>query len=188
MHGQVALYRASGHEDEEKSARVGRLSFVDLAGSERANRTGNVGARLKYAPCSQSCHLHYVCCHAPPLVAILFHFCPSPSHAQSLFPPVSLLRIEGHADQDLQMCFLQGLFMVPDSEQVKSDTKAGLCRESVAINASLMTLGRCLEALRWNQQHRAAEPKLVPYRESKASPFTSSCNACLLAPEPSILK
>lgn len=42
-----------------------------------------------------------------------------------------------------------------------------LCRESVAINASLMTLGRCLEALRWNQQHRAAEPKLVPYRESK---------------------
>ena len=42
-----------------------------------------------------------------------------------------------------------------------------MCRESVAINASLMTLGRCLEALRWNQQHRAAEPKLVPYRESK---------------------
>ena len=43
------------------------------------------------------------------------------------------------------------------------------CRESVAINASLMTLGRCLEALRWNQQHRAAEPKLVPYRESKVT-------------------
>ncbi|KAL0031011.1 hypothetical protein WJX79_008907 [Trebouxia sp. C0005] len=82
----VALYRASGHEEE--SARMGRLSFVDLAGSERANRTGNVGARLK---------------------------------------------------------------------------------ESVAINASLMTLGRCLEALRWNQQHRAVEPKLVPYRESKVT-------------------
>ena len=30
-----------------------------------------------------------------------------------------------------------------------------------------MNLGRCLEALRWNQQHRVAEPKLVPYRESK---------------------
>ncbi len=51
VHGQVALYRASDHENEEEStARVGRLSFVDLAGSERANRTGNVGARLKYAP------------------------------------------------------------------------------------------------------------------------------------------
>ena len=77
--------------------------------------------------------------------------------------------------------------MVRNNEQVRFDTKAGLCRESVAINASLMTLGRCLEALRWNQQHRAAEPKLVPYRESKVSPFTSSCNACLLAQELSIL-
>ena len=40
-------------------------------------------------------------------------------------------------------------------------------KESVAINSSLMTLGRCLEALRWNQQHRHQEPRLVPYRESK---------------------
>ena len=40
-------------------------------------------------------------------------------------------------------------------------------KEAGAINASLMTLGRCLEALRWNQQHRTAEPRLVPYRESK---------------------
>jgi hypothetical protein len=42
-------------------------------------------------------------------------------------------------------------------------------KESVAINSSLMTLGRCLEVLRWNQQHRQQEPRLVPYRESKAS-------------------
>ena len=44
-------------------------------------------------------------------------------------------------------------------------------RESVAINASLMTLGRCLEALRWNQQHPAAEQRLVPYREARVSCF-----------------
>jgi Kinesin motor domain len=47
-------------------------------------------------------------------------------------------------------------------------------RESVAINASLMTLGRCLEALRWNQQHPAAEQRLVPYREARVSPFFMS--------------
>ncbi|KAA6416833.1 MAG: kinesin motor domain containing [Trebouxia sp. A1-2] len=116
----VALYRASGHEEE--SARMGRLSFVDLAGSERANRTGNVGARLKYAP----------------------------------FPTV-------------WMYVFRRSVLVRDNEQVRFDTKAGFCRESVAINASLMTLGRCLEALRWNQQHRAVEPKLVPYRESKVT-------------------
>ena len=39
----------------------------------------------------------------------------------------------------------------------------------MAINSSLMTLGRCLEALRWNQQHRLQEPRLVPYRESKVT-------------------
>eukprot|EP00884_Botryococcus_braunii_P003070 jgi/Botrbrau1/12764/Bobra.0238s0003.1 len=42
-------------------------------------------------------------------------------------------------------------------------------KESVAINSSLMTLGRCLEALRFNQQYRPAEPRLVPYRESKVT-------------------
>ena len=32
-----------------------------------------------------------------------------------------------------------------------------------------MTLGRCLEALRWNQLHPGAEPRLVPYREAKVT-------------------
>lgn len=43
-------------------------------------------------------------------------------------------------------------------------------RESVAINSSLMTLGRCLEALRWNQQHKGGSNlRVVPYRESKVT-------------------
>lgn len=32
-----------------------------------------------------------------------------------------------------------------------------------------MTLGRCLEALRWNQTHLGADPRLVPYREAKVT-------------------
>ena len=61
-------------------------------------------------------------------------------------------------------------------------------KESVAINSSLMTLGRCLEALRWNQQHRQQEPRLVPYRESKArcsspwSPQSTRLRRYLLGP------
>lgn len=42
----------------------------------------------------------------------------------------------------------------------------------MAINSSLMTLGRCLEALRWNQQHRDKGPaalRVVPYRQSKVT-------------------
>ena len=58
---QVMLYQqgaegqsseaASGENAEEDveggEERLGRISFVDLAGSERAQRTGNVGMRLK---------------------------------------------------------------------------------------------------------------------------------------------
>ena len=40
-------------------------------------------------------------------------------------------------------------------------------KESAAINSSLMTLGRCLEALRYNQSALGAAPMVVPYRESK---------------------
>lgn len=39
----------------------------------------------------------------------------------------------------------------------------------MAINSSLMTLGRCLEALRWNQQHREGPLRVLPYRESKVT-------------------
>ena len=40
-------------------------------------------------------------------------------------------------------------------------------RESSAINSSLMTLGRCMEAMRYNQSALGAAPVVVPYRESK---------------------
>lgn len=48
-------------------------------------------------------------------------------------------------------------------------------KEAVAINGSLMTLGRCLEALRYNQQVKKAgnmakvPSKMIPYRESKVT-------------------
>lgn len=52
-----------------------------------------------------------------------------------------------------------------------------LCRESVAINSSLMTLARCLEVLRYNQQH-PADQKVIPYRESKVTcpPYGVACS------------
>lgn len=40
-------------------------------------------------------------------------------------------------------------------------------KETVKINTSLMKLGRCLEILRWNQQHPDHKPKVVPFREAK---------------------
>lgn len=52
-------------------------------------------------------------------------------------------------------------------ERVKRTGNSGArLRESVAINSSLMTLSRCLEVLRYNQQH-LGDQKVIPYRESK---------------------
>lgn len=50
LEGQDSERSGSGQESEEgvgSEERLGRISFVDLAGSERAQRTGNVGVRLK---------------------------------------------------------------------------------------------------------------------------------------------
>jgi len=51
LEGQDSEGSGSGEEAEEGGSsgeeRLGRISFVDLAGSERAQRTGNVGVRLK---------------------------------------------------------------------------------------------------------------------------------------------
>jgi len=64
------------------------------------------------------------------------------------------------------------------SERVHRAKIAGMrLKEAVAINASLMTLGRCLEALRYNQQQqklcdkKGGQPNLrvIPYRESKVT-------------------
>lgn len=55
------------------------------------------------------------------------------------------------------------------SERVQRTGNIGVrLKESVAINASLMTLGRCLEALAWNQQQQKQQ-RVVPYRESKVT-------------------
>ena len=42
-------------------------------------------------------------------------------------------------------------------------------KEAVKINTSLMTLGRCLETLRWNQQHPDQKPQVL------LTPFDYSC-------------
>ena len=45
---------------------------------------------------------------------------------------------------------------------------AARMKEAVSINGSLMTLGRCLEALRLNQKNKTTT-QVIPYRESKVT-------------------
>lgn len=49
----------------------------------------------------------------------------------------------------------------------KTGAKGLRIQEASKINGSLMNLMRCLETLRWNQQHPPNLQKMVPFRESK---------------------
>ena len=57
-------------------------------------------------------------------------------------------------------------------------------KEAANINNSLLTFGRCIEILRWNQQHNSSAPKIVPFRDTKLTRlfqdfFVGSCRAVL---------
>ena len=50
----------------------------------------------------------------------------------------------------------------------KTDAKGQRLKEAGNINASLMHLGKCLDAIKWNQQQKKGRnQRLIPYRDSK---------------------
>ena len=51
--------------------------------------------------------------------------------------------------------------------QLRTGNAGVRLKESVAINSSLMTLGRCLEALRWNHDNKQKRKRHVPFRQAK---------------------
>ncbi|KAF8568668.1 hypothetical protein P879_05754 [Paragonimus westermani] len=70
------------------------------------------------------------------------------------------------------------------SEKAATGGQANRLREAGNINTSLLTLGRCIECLRYNQVH-PDNPKLVPYRDSKLTRlfqgfFTGRGKACMV--------
>jgi hypothetical protein len=91
----------------------------------------------------------------------------SSSRSHSIFTITFRDTLRGTSSQRLAFVDLAG------SERVQRTGNVGVrLKESVAINASLMTLGRCLEALAWNQkqqqqQQQQRQLRVVPYRESK---------------------
>ncbi|CAL8091956.1 unnamed protein product [Calicophoron daubneyi] len=70
------------------------------------------------------------------------------------------------------------------TEKAATGGHAARIREASNINASLLTLGRCIECLRYNQLH-PDNPKIVPYRDSKLTRlfqgfFTGRGKACMI--------
>ncbi|KAK3758642.1 hypothetical protein RRG08_019550 [Elysia crispata] len=90
--------------------------------------------------------------------------CSSRSH--SIFN-IKILRVVNKEDPHIACVSTLSLCDLAGAERYsKTQASGDRLREAGNINASLMTLGRCIETLRHNQLHRDQQ-RLVPFRDSK---------------------
>uniref|UniRef100_A0A4W6CPC0 Kinesin-like protein n=1 Tax=Lates calcarifer TaxID=8187 RepID=A0A4W6CPC0_LATCA len=95
------------------------------------------------------------------------HLNQNSSRSHSIFS-IRVLHIRPEADSgqamhisELTVCDLAG------SERCKEQRNGERMKEANNINTSLLTLGRCIAALRHNQNNKSRPPQVVPFRDSK---------------------
>ncbi|XP_049729690.1 kinesin-like protein KIF20A isoform X2 [Elephas maximus indicus] len=104
------------------------------------------------------------------------------SRSHSIFS-IRILHLQGEGDiipkiSELSLCDLAG------TERCKDQKSGDRLKEAGNINTSLHTLGRCIAALRQNQQNRSKQ-NLVPFRDSKLTRvfqgfFTGRGHSCMI--------
>uniref|UniRef100_A0A2K5RSY3 Kinesin-like protein n=1 Tax=Cebus imitator TaxID=2715852 RepID=A0A2K5RSY3_CEBIM len=110
------------------------------------------------------------------------HLNQNSSRSHSIFS-IRILHLQGEGDivpkiSELSLCDLAG------SERCKDQKSGERLKEAGNINTSLHTLGRCIAALRQNQQNRSKQ-NLVPFRDSKLTRvfqgfFTGRGRSCMI--------
>lgn len=110
------------------------------------------------------------------------HLNQSSSRSHSIFS-IRILHLHGEGDivpkiSELSLCDLAG------SERCKDQKSGERLKEAGNINTSLHTLGRCIAALRQNQQNRSKQ-NLIPFRDSKLTRvfqgfFTGRGRSCMI--------
>ncbi|XP_051902655.1 kinesin-like protein KIF20A [Hippocampus zosterae] len=95
------------------------------------------------------------------------HLNQNSSRSHSIFS-IRVLHIRPNAESgqnmhlsELTVCDLAG------SERCKEQRNGERMKEANNINTSLLTLGRCIAALRHNQSNKSRPPQVVPFRDSK---------------------
>ncbi|XP_032388790.1 kinesin-like protein KIF20A isoform X2 [Etheostoma spectabile] len=93
------------------------------------------------------------------------HLNQNSSRSHSIFS-IRVLHVRPDAVQathisELTVCDLAG------SERCKEQRNGERMKEANNINTSLLTLGRCIAALRHNQNNKTRPPQVVPFRDSK---------------------
>nr|XP_051700213.1 kinesin-like protein KIF20A isoform X2 [Oryctolagus cuniculus] len=110
------------------------------------------------------------------------HLNQNSSRSHSIFS-IRILHLQGEGDivpkiSELSLCDLAG------SERCKDQKSGERLKEAGNINTSLHTLGRCIAALRQNQQNRSKQ-NLIPFRDSKLTRvfqgfFTGRGRSCMI--------
>ncbi|KAM9728413.1 kinesin-like protein KIF20A [Menidia menidia] len=134
-------------DDKQGNPYVKDLAWIQVRSAEEAWRILKAGRRNQSFA---STHLNH-----------------NSSRSHSIFSiRVLHVRPEATPDQpmhisELTVCDLAG------SERCKEQRNGERMKEASNINTSLLTLGRCITALRHNQNNKSRPPQVVPFRDSK---------------------
>ncbi|XP_061196904.1 kinesin-like protein KIF20B [Saccostrea echinata] len=80
---------------------------------------------------------------------------------------IKIIRVVDKANPRMARVSMLSLCDLAGSERsAKTQSVGDRLKEAGNINTSLMTLGRCIEMLRYNQSHKE-HPKIIPFRDSK---------------------
>ncbi|XP_041657830.1 kinesin-like protein KIF20A [Cheilinus undulatus] len=134
-------------DDKHGNPYVKDLTWVQVRSAEEAWRILRAGRRNQSFA---STHLNH-----------------NSSRSHSIFS-IRVVHVRQEADtgmatntSELTVCDLAG------SERCKEQRNGERMKEANNINTSLLTLGRCIAALRHNQNNKSRPPQVVPFRDSK---------------------
>uniref|UniRef100_A0A8C6T225 Kinesin-like protein n=1 Tax=Neogobius melanostomus TaxID=47308 RepID=A0A8C6T225_9GOBI len=134
-------------DDKQGNPYVKELTWIQVRNAEEAWRVLKVGRRNQSFA---STHLNHNSSRSHCIFSIrVLHV-----HTENV--SAQAMRIS-----ELTICDLAG------SERCKEQRNGERMKEANNINTSLLTLGRCIAALRHNQNNKTRPPQVVPFRDSK---------------------
>ncbi|XP_053298163.1 kinesin-like protein KIF20A [Pleuronectes platessa] len=134
-------------DDKQGNPYVKDLSWIQVRTAEEAWRILRAGRRNQSFA---STHLNHNSSRSHSIFSIrVLHIRPEAISGQTM-----------HISE-LTVCDLAG------SERCKEQRNGERMKEANNINTSLLTLGRCIAALRNNQNNKSRPPQVVPFRDSK---------------------
>ncbi|XP_068456646.1 kinesin-like protein KIF20A isoform X2 [Clinocottus analis] len=134
-------------DDKHGNPYVKDLAWIQVRSAEEAWRILKAGRRNQSFACT---HLNQNSSRSHSIFSIrVLHVHPETDSAQTT-----------HISE-LTVCDLAG------SERCKEQRNGERMKEANNINTSLLTLGRCIAALRHNQNNKLRPPQVVPFRDSK---------------------